>query len=554
MSTFLPKTLLLTALYCGQAVLANGGFYQDGGSSLRPLVNLQMQVIEEKLLIHPMPTPMCYHLNFRGQTLHARNLAPTDAALPLKAEEFAVVADVPTPCSLGVALRRDRLLSLWQAQVEYQVEALADQDAVLMGFPLPTWEAIYYLNPAKERATLPTPAAANFRIFIDGKLVDNPRLAWLETPRLKDIAPSKTLGFTWRASFKQGRKYTLRAEYDFGARDGSDFYPGREYREGEDLPWFLTSPEPKEVVSHQAVSLRYYLSPLRTWGAHPPTRITIEVRRPPDVTSAYLLPLMAKPVCVDADSLHYEYRDAYPDSELVISIPQWTDSDDHLHTTAGYWPTTPEQWRRWRKNLGESAIIACAQRDFIPAPEGMTCAEQCPSETIEPSIMLPRFEDFPAVERYTGPIAAPKLKSHPKAWEYRTRLREAAADGVNFAGRYILASWGCGSSCRDSWIIDAKTGKVYSNPFIYGITSYPPFNEFNYVGGHPEGLNWGVDFRSDSRLLLITGTPEHLGVSMKTLSALLWDGHAVKPLYIAYGAPYGARDRLMEHRMKHEID
>ena len=535
MPTFLPKTLFLTALCCGQIALANDGFYQGGGSSLRPLENIQMRVIEEQLLIQPLPEPVCYHLRFRGRTLDAWNLTPTGAAPPLKAEEFATVAD-PTHCTPSAAPLHDRLLSLWQAQAEYQVEALADQESVQMGFPLPTWESTYYLNPDKEWDALPTPAVANFRTFIDGKLVENPRLTWLEVSKPGEVASDKTLGFTWRASFKKGRKYTLRTEYDFGADYSADFYLGQEYREGEDLPWFITPPVPKETVSHPAISLRYYLSPLHAWGAHPPKRITIEIRRPPGVPIAYLVPVMPKPACVDAYSLHYEYRDAYPDSELVVSMPQWFASDDWGEPK--HWPQqpeTPEQWQRWRQTLGESA---CVDMDGMTAPAGVNCDEQCSANEIieiEPSIMLPRFEDFSAVVRYTGTIAAPDVKSQPKARMFRTRLRKAAREGVNFAGRYILASWGCGSGCQDAGIIDAKTGKVYFSPFIDDI-AWQGGAKFNYAGGPPEGLNGGgTDFRSDSRLLFASGAPTDWDM-LNALSVLLWDGHALKPLYIAYGS------------------
>ena len=52
-----------------QTATANDAFYQGGGSSLRPLNNPQMRVIEEKLLIHPMPQPVCYRLRFHGRFL-----------------------------------------------------------------------------------------------------------------------------------------------------------------------------------------------------------------------------------------------------------------------------------------------------------------------------------------------------------------------------------------------------------------------------------------------------------------------------------------------------
>jgi hypothetical protein len=35
---------------------------------------------------------------------------------------------------------------------------------------------------------------------------------------------------------------------------------------------------------------------------------------------------------------------------------------------------------------------------------------------------------------------------------------------TNFAGRYVVISWGCGSQCVLMAIVDAKTGIVYDPP------------------------------------------------------------------------------------------
>jgi hypothetical protein len=76
----------------------------------------------------------------------------------------------------------------------------------------------------------------------------------------------------------------------------------------------------------------------------------------------------------------------------------------------------------------------------------------------------PRFADFPAAPVYTGKSAAPVLATR-EAREYRTVLRQAASGKVNFAGHYILAKWGCGSSCVMGGIIDARSGQVTMLPF-----------------------------------------------------------------------------------------
>lgn len=52
----------------------------------------------------------------------------------------------------------------------------------------------------------------------------------------------------------------------------------------------------------------------------------------------------------------------------------------------------------------------------------------------------------------------------PAARLYRTRIREAVAKGVGFAGHYEVAIWGCGAACLSFAIVDAVTGKVYFFP------------------------------------------------------------------------------------------
>ena len=53
------------------------------------------------------------------------------------------------------------------------------------------------------------------------------------------------------------------------------------------------------------------------------------------------------------------------------------------------------------------------------------------------------------------------LKSHKYANTYRTNLRNAAKEGVNFAGHYILTTWGCGTNCSQTAIIDARNSRVF---------------------------------------------------------------------------------------------
>ena len=108
---------------------------------------------------------------------------------------------------------------------------------------------------------------------------------------------------------------------------------------------------------------------------------------------------------------------------------------------------------------------------------------------------LPRFEDYSVRENYKGKVASVKLTSSG-ARLFRTRLRQNAKQGVNFAGHYILAAWGCGSDCHSFAIIDAKTGVVYFSDLI------------SFVGGQLFQDEDRLQFQKNSRLLIVAGAKD----------------------------------------------
>jgi hypothetical protein len=88
------------------------------------------------------------------------------------------------------------------------------------------------------------------------------------------------------------------------------------------------------------------------------------------------------------------------------------------------------------------------------------------------------------------------LKSHKNARMFRTNLRNAAKEGVNFAGHYILATWGCGTNCSQSAIIDARNGRV----FFPGELEGAGFG-FCELPGDTEP----IVYQANSRLLILNG-------------------------------------------------
>jgi hypothetical protein len=56
--------------------------------------------------------------------------------------------------------------------------------------------------------------------------------------------------------------------------------------------------------------------------------------------------------------------------------------------------------------------------------------------------------------------------SDPVAYQYRTRLREAARQPPNFNVVYRVVTWGCGTSCASGAIIDERNGHVIWLPSV----------------------------------------------------------------------------------------
>lgn len=77
---------------------------------------------------------------------------------------------------------------------------------------------------------------------------------------------------------------------------------------------------------------------------------------------------------------------------------------------------------------------------------------------------LPSFPDYlVAQEDKFNPKekpAAVDLSSYKDARTYRTKLRNGAQKGPNFAGHYTIVQIGCGTQCQENWIVDAHTGKI----------------------------------------------------------------------------------------------
>jgi hypothetical protein len=123
---------------------------------------------------------------------------------------------------------------------------------------------------------------------------------------------------------------------------------------------------------------------------------------------------------------------------------------------------------------------------------------------------FPKFEQFPVAEVFRSKVHAPVLKTRI-AHMYRSQIRWAMKDGVNFAGHYVVARWGCGTGCAQFVIVDAITGNVIEPPFP-NISFHHPFAaEQRWPDFDPEGKWWCEEYadwptiKITSALLVVEG-------------------------------------------------
>jgi predicted transport protein len=118
------------------------------------------------------------------------------------------------------------------------------------------------------------------------------------------------------------------------------------------------------------------------------------------------------------------------------------------------------------------------------------------------------FEDFQAVpvQKKVKKISV-DWNSNADAKRFRTRIKETCEkENVNFAGHYCFVSWGCGSECQASVVVDALTGKVYSGPMA----------------------SLGYKFKANSRMIIANPPEDPSGYysdfsSYSKPSVLIWD-------------------------------
>ena len=163
-------------------------------------------------------------------------------------------------------------------------------------------------------------------------------------------------------------------------------------------------------------------------------------------------------------------------------------------------------------------------RDFRLDRAPMATCSDMGSRTEDNSQQLPSFSSYPA-PLYRGPNASIVLSKETSS--YRTRVIEASHFAPNFAGRFVVTAWGCGTSCLMGAIIDVSTGRSAMLPFT--ICCATPTSE-NFKS---------IDFKADSRLIAFSGMRnedapmgthyyEFNGLNFKFIKTVVDDGSFAK--------------------------
>jgi hypothetical protein len=166
---------------------------------------------------------------------------------------------------------------------------------------------------------------------------------------------------------------------------------------------------------------------------------------------------------------------------------------------------------------------ACAAVDAEGYDERTIRASDIPADA-------PRFEQYPAAS-YTGRNAAPDLRTEPRSRRYRTVLNEWSKEAPNFAGHYILATWGCGTGCAQIAIIDARTGKIF-HPAGLQVNSIANVDDQLLTGGGTSRLSndfGALQYRVESRLLVVIGAPND-DLNNRGISYFVWENDRLRRL------------------------
>ena len=166
--------------------------------------------------------------------------------------------------------------------------------------------------------------------------------------------------------------------------------------------------------------------------------------------------------------------------------------------------------------LAASLATSCTQDTGRRQTASMDGASASP----ERSAPLPQFSDFSVSD--TGAItpALINFDNDTLARRFRTVLREGARRGPNFAGHFTIVTWGCGSSCQMTAVVDARTGHVFQPWIQTMIRADYRQNSMLFIADPPDSARAAFGELARSEDCAVCGTP----------AAYAWRGDHFEPV------------------------
>jgi hypothetical protein len=126
-------------------------------------------------------------------------------------------------------------------------------------------------------------------------------------------------------------------------------------------------------------------------------------------------------------------------------------------TSDGQWLLYDEKLHDFVLSDGAPAPLVAAASTEASSEENMTCSGGS-------------FTDHPSEVVSNARLHDADFSTWPDAKRYRSAINKDVSRGINFAGHYVISSWGCPQfeSCEGYAVIDALSGKILS----FGQTSY----------------------------------------------------------------------------------
>ena len=159
-------------------------------------------------------------------------------------------------------------------------------------------------------------------------------------------------------------------------------------------------------------------------------------------------------------------------------IAGWNNADETINVTFGLLNrgyTEEEIGMIWSGNV----LRILREAEDISASLNIAANDESNQST------FPNFANY-TVDQSDEVLSAIDFSSHPDASNFRTRLEYNLGETANFAGHYIVTSWGCGSMCQMVAVINVLDGDVF----------------------FPFTASFGVCYRADSSLLISNPTDE----------------------------------------------